>query len=118
MNKVIKFLKVSVIPIGFVFIFPFFISIINLFGLYTHKIVILVLMGIISLISGILIGRRTLKRGYINGLTLGIILSTFYFIFSLLFKNSYTINTLIYYLIIIVFTTVGSMFGIQKKQEN
>ena len=117
MNNLIKFLKVSVIPIGFVFLFPLVLGILNLLGIESYKIMILIFMGIISLLSGFIIGKKTDKKGYINGLILGLSLSIFFFIFSLLFKNSYKIDTLLYYLIIIVFTTFGSMIGIQKKEE-
>lgn len=118
MNNIIKFLKVMVIPIGFVFIFPLFLAILNLLKIKTYNIMILIFMVIVSLISGFIIGKKSNKKGYLNGLILGIVFCLFIFIFSLLFKNNYTINTFIYYLIIIVSSSIGSMFGIQKKEIN
>lgn len=69
------------------------------------------------LISGYLIGKNAQKNGYVNGLLFGIITSIILFLFSLLFENTYTIGTLFYYLIIIILSTIGAMFGIQKKKN-
>lgn len=118
MNQIIKYLKVMVIPIGFVFVLPLFLAILNLLKLKTYDVVLLIFMIIISLISGFLIGKKSSKKGYLNGIILGIAFCLFLFIFSLLFKNNYTINTFVYYLIIIVSCSIGSMFGIQKKETS
>lgn len=118
MNNIIKYLKVLVIPVGLVFIFPLFLAILNLLNIKTYDVVLLIFIVIVSLISGFLIGKKSHKKGYLNGLILGVVFCLFLFIFSLLFKNNYTINTFIYYLIIIVSCSIGSMFGIQKKETN
>ncbi|MDD2409624.1 MAG: TIGR04086 family membrane protein [Bacilli bacterium] len=118
MNQIIKYLKVMVIPVSFVFIFPLILGILNLLKIKTYNVTILIFMVIISLISGFLIGKKSEKKGYLNGLILGILFCLFLFIFSLLFKDSYNINTIIYYLIIIVSSSIGSMFGIQKKETD
>ncbi len=117
MNNLIKFMKVSFLPVMFVFVFPIFLAVLNLIGIKSYRILILISMGITSLVSGFIIGRKTDKKGYINGLVLGLSLCLFFFVFSLLFKNQYKINTLIYYLIVTMFTTFGSMLGIQNKKD-
>ncbi len=118
MNQIIKYLKVMVIPVSLIFIFPLLLAILNLFKIRTSNIIILIFMIIISLISGYLIGRKSDKKGYLNGLMLGILLCLFLFIFSLLYNNTYTLHTWLYYLIIIVCSSIGSMFGIQKKETD
>ena len=115
MDIFIKYLKVLAIPIGTTLILPLFLSLFNLFGLKTSNILILVLMVITMIISGFIIGKKANKKGYINGLVLGFITSLLLFLMSLVFKNNYEINTIIYYSILTVASIVGSMFGINKK---
>lgn len=115
MNLFIKYLKGLIIPLGVIFLFPLILAILNLLSLKTNNIFILIIMAITLFISGYFIGRTASKRGYINGLGFGLIISLIMFLFSLLFKNHYSFNTLIYYTIIILASTFGSMIGIQKK---
>ena len=70
------------------------------------------------IISGYILGVKSDKRGALNGLIFGSITSLIFFILSLLFKNNYQINTIIYYLILVVSSVVGSIFGIQKKTND
>ncbi|MDD4188197.1 MAG: TIGR04086 family membrane protein [Bacilli bacterium] len=116
-NKLINLFKVLVIPLGVIFLTPIILTILNVFGLKTYDISLLIIMLITALITGIISGRKTEKNGYLNGLILGVILCLIMFIISLIFKNTYKIDTLIYYLIIIASSTVGSMIGIQKTNK-
>ncbi len=118
MNKFINFLKVLIVPLGVVFLLPIILSILNMFGLKTYNLVLLILMSITGLISGFFIGKKAEKKGYINGLLFGLLLCFILFIISLFFRKPYTINTLLYYTIITVSSTIGSMIGIQKQGEN
>ncbi len=118
MNTLINYLKVLLIPIGFVLIAPLIVGIFNLLGVKTINIIILIVMIITMLISGFFIGKNVNKKGYINGLAFGALTSLIFFILSLLFKNNYQINTLIYYAILIASSTVGSILGIQKKTND
>lgn len=116
-NKLINYGKVLAIPLGVILIAPLFLAILNLLGMRTYDIILLVIMIISSLVAGFISGRKTEKNGYLNGIVLGIILSLIMFIFSLIFKNTYKLDTLIYYLIIIASSTIGSMIGIQKNNK-
>lgn len=67
-----------------------------------------------SIISGIFIGKKSLNKGYLNGILLGISISLIFLITNLLFKE-FRWYQLIYYLIIVITTCIGSMIGINKK---
>ena len=92
-----NYLKILVIPLVFVFAFPLILAILNLFGVFSTKLITIIFFGIIALYSGYKLGKTVSKRGFIHGLALGVILSLFMFVFSLLFHNHYQFNTLIYY---------------------
>ena len=67
------------------------------------------------IISGFFLGKNLHKNGYLKGIIFGLITILLFFIISLIFKNEYKISTIIYYTILVVSSTVGSMFGIQNK---
>lgn len=70
---------------------------------------------IISLfIGGFKIGKESEKKGYQKGLIFGGIIIFLSFITSLI-TNSFKINNLIFYLIIIIISTISSMIGVLKK---
>lgn len=97
-------------------IIPLILAIFNLLNVKTNNIVIIILMSIIMLISGLFIGKKSLKRGYLNGILLGFITCLFFFLISLIFKTNYHLNSLIYYLLIIISSCFGSMIGMQKNK--
>jgi len=117
MNTLINYLKVLIIPVGVLIVAPLILGIINLFGLKTYPIIILIIMLITSMISGFLIGKKTNKKGYLSGLALGLIICLLFFLLSLFNEDTYHFNTLIYNLIIIVASIFGGMLGIQKKNN-
>ena len=115
LNYIINYLRVLVIPAIVILVFPLFLGILNLFGLRTHSILVLIIMIITSLISGVTIGKKAIKKGYVHGLILGFIMVGLMFILGLFSSTNYNFNSFIYYLIIVVASIIGSMFGIQLK---
>ncbi len=116
-DKLINYGKIMVIPFGVILLSPIILSILNLIGVKTYDIMILIIMVITSLITGFFVGRKSDQKGYINGIIFGLLLTLIMFILSLFFKDKYGLETIIYYLIIISSCTVGSMIGIQKSEE-
>ena len=116
MNKIINYLKVLIIPLGALIIIPLFLAFLNLLNVKTNNLVIIILMFIIMLISGLFIGKKVLKKGYLKGLLLGFITCLLFFLISLIFKPNYNLNSLIYYLLIIISSCFGSMIGMQKNK--
>lgn len=115
MNFFIKILKSLVIPGIVLLTLPIILSILNLFDLRTSNIIILIIIIASAFVSSFMLGKHTEKKGFISGLIMGLSLCFTFFILSLFYKNNYEFNTLIYYLIIILSTTLGSMLGIQKN---
>lgn len=72
-------------------------------------------MAIIMAICGYIIGKKSNNKGYCKGLLVGIIFISFIFIISLFLKSTYNIHTLIYYIVLVLCSVIGSMIGIQKN---
>lgn len=69
-----------------------------------------------SFISGFIRGYNSISKGYISGLKLSGIIILFLFVFCLVLK-SLKFSNIIYYLIITLTITFGSMVGINKKSS-
>lgn len=111
-----KYLKVVLVPLIFLIVFPLILSIINLFDVEIPKIIYLISVMIMTLITGIFLGLITSKKAYLKGIALGSSMSLLMFLLSIILKAKYSIYSLIYYLIIIVAATLGTIIGITKKR--
>ena len=70
-----------------------------------------------SFIGGFIIGKNFKKKGFIEGLKLGVIIDILLLIIGILSKDV-KITSSIFYIIIIFSTILGSIIGIQKKVKN
>ena len=121
-----KYLKVLGISIGYIlgisFVLTFLITLFSYFNILGEKATntLLLLSTIISMIiGGIIIGKNSNKKGFIEGLKLGLIITILFLLFGYLgIKYNYKLNDIIYYLILITSSTLGSMIGINKKKKN
>ena len=117
-KKILKYLK------GFLYFFVpfivllFIISILYYFDILNNQIIkyfkiIILLLSTLS--GGFYIGKQSESKGYLSGLKLsgGII---FLFLIINLIMGGFKWYHLVYYLIIMVTTCIGSMIGINKKQ--
>ena len=118
MNKYLKYFKSLLFISISLIIFNLIISILYYFNVlndnsinYINFIIIILSM----LIGGIYIGSKTNKKGYFEGLKIGLIIFILFFLVSYLGFNSFKIKYLIYYLVLILSSTIGSMIGISKK---
>lgn len=96
------------------------ISYFNIIGSKTTT-VFKIIIPIISLfIGGIKIGKRSNKKGWLEGLKLSILFIILLLIVSLLiFNNKFEAKNILFYIILIISTMFGSMIGINKnKQES
>ena len=106
------------------FIIPFFSlllisSIFYYFDILSNEIfryIKIIIIIISCFISGFKIGKSSLQKGYLKGITLGGLISLLFFIITL-FTNNFKIYQIIYYLIIIIVTTICSILGINKKNQ-
>lgn len=118
MDTIFKYIKPLIIFLSSLIIIPFILTILNLLKLETNKTFIIIISSILMFIIGIILGRKTNNKGYLKGLLFSSICMLILTIFSLLFKFTLNINSLIYYIILIISTTFGSMLGINKKSKN
>ena len=107
-NVGISFIYIICFLLGLTFISTLF-NYINLFG---NKVII----PIISLfVGGFVIGKRTGKKGWLEGIKLSLIFLAFLTIFNYLaLDSSISLKTVIYYIILVIATTFGSMIGVNK----
>ncbi len=96
-----------------------FITIFNYFNILNNNIItsLKLIIPLLSLfISSYILGTKSNKRGYIEGLKLGSIIIIIFLVVTLITK-SFTIRTLLYYSILLLTSTLGSMIGINKKKK-
>ena len=104
-----------------ILILTFIITILSYFNLMSDKVVSIfkIIIPVISiLIGGFYIGKKSNKKGFIEGLKLGLIFIILLTIFNYLaFDYSFKFKYLLFYLILIVSSILGSMIGINKKRD-
>lgn len=90
-------------------------SSLNILSLKIIEILTILVPAVMLLILGFKIGKRTRKKGFIEGILYGIIILILTFLLSILFDNTMEIKNVLYYLIIIASSMLGSMFGKTKQ---
>lgn len=107
--------------LGMILILTLITTIFNYFDVIsdnTMSIFKIIIIVISFIIGGFIIGKKSNKSGYIEGLKSGIIGSILLIIFNFLaFNNTFKLKHLLFYLIIIISSTLGSMIGINKKNK-
>ena len=95
-----------------------FLTIFNYFNILNDKLIAILklLIPIISiLISSFILGKKTNKKGYIEGLKLGLIVISIFTAITLLLKEL-SIKSIIYHIIILLTSILGSMLGINNNK--
>lgn len=110
-----KYLTFVIFPLVSILTLPILFSIFNLFGIEVSKIFYTFFIILIMIISGIILGLNIKDKGYIKGLLYGIGISLTMFILSFILLSDHSIYNILYYIIIIATTTLGTMIGINKK---
>lgn len=117
MNTFYKYIKSLIIFLTSIVIIPLFLTIFNLLKLKTNRIIIIIIGAILMFVLGLILGKKSESKGYLQGLLLSVITILMLVILSLIFKFPLNINTLIYYIILTITTILGSMLGINKKTK-
>ena len=118
MNTILKYLKVIGIILIIILLSSLIVTILNYFNILKGNIlnIIRLIIPIISLFyGGYKTGSLSLKKGYLEGLKIGIIYVALTIIFNLIFNN-FTWISLIYDVILIGISILGSMIGINRKR--
>lgn len=98
----------------------FLITVLNYFNIFTSNLtnIIKLIIVIVSMFIGaFLLGKKSLKKGYIEGIKYSIVFIVLLVIINLLFVKEFNVKSIIYFLIIIISSTFGSMLGINKKRN-
>lgn len=100
----------------------FIITILNYFNIINGKIlsVFMILIIISALfVGGYLIGKNSKQNGWLEGIKLSLIIITILALFNYLgLKKEFHLTQIIYYLILTIACTLGSMVGINKRKIN
>lgn len=94
------------------------LTLLNYFNILSPKI-ISILKLVIPLtaifVSSYKLGKQSEKKGYIEGLKIGIIIITL-FLIIILSLNQFSMKSLLYYLILLLTSILSSMIGINRKK--
>ena len=100
-------------------ILTFILTLFSYFNIIGDKVVSIfkIIIPVVSLfIGGFLIGKKSLKKGWLEGLKLSLIFLILLIIFEYLaLDQSFNIKNILYYLILSISSIFGSMIGISKK---
>lgn len=121
MENIKKYLISLGITLVLILIFSFFLNIFNYFELINgnfYKIVLILTSALSIAVGAFILGEKSENKGYLEGIKFGFITSILFFIISFLaFDQKMTTSSFIYYLILIITSSVGAMFGINKRSN-
>ncbi len=116
----IYFKDLSIFFLGELFL-VFIFSLLNLFGLNSSITTILILIFNIALfiLFGVKHSLRSSKKGFIIGFITGLSLLIILILLNILFfKGDFNMDNMLYYLILILSSTLGGMYGKNKQVNN
>lgn len=115
----INYLKSTLYTLSTILIGTILITILNYFNILNGiplKIIMLLIPIISIFIGSFKLGKKSTKKGYIEGLKYGIIWTILLTIINLIIKN-FTLLSIIYYIILILISTLSGSLGINKKKN-
>lgn len=118
MNNVKKLIKPVAILVASSVLYLIILTVLHYFGvmkLASIGSVNFVVMAIVTFIAGIFLGKKTSKKGYLEGLKLGSIVVISMFLVNVIFYRHIDLYVFLYYLVLITSPTIGSMIGINLK---
>ena len=119
LKKLCKSLGIS---IGILLILTFIITLLNYINLINIKIVntfSYITPFISFFIGGLLLGKTSINKGWLEGIKFGLVIIVLSFIFNYLaFDQGFNISNIILYTITIISSIIGSMIGINLKNSD
>lgn len=116
-----KILKSLGITFFVILITAFFLTLLYYFNIISSNIynIFTLIIPIISLLIGsMFLGKKSDKKGWLEGLKLGSITILLFLCFaSIIFKSNFSIKLSIYYIILLLISIVGGMIGINHRKE-
>ncbi len=111
-----KFIMVIIIDIIATSLLLSLLNLINLINGNITSILIMINTLILFLYLGLYFGKKTEKKGFLTGIKVGLVGVTIMFLISLIFfKVGPNLSMILYYLILLFASIMGSMIGINKK---
>jgi len=107
---------------SFIFLFSltFFITLLNYFNILNYNLLRIskfIIVLISFFIGGFIIGKKSKKRRWLEGIKFGIICLFIFLLVNLFLNNKFELKDIIYYLVILSSTTIGSMLNINNTQK-
>ena len=119
LNKLKSYFKVILIGLLFMIVFVFLLSILEYFNLFYGKVsevFMFIYMAILFFIIGFLVGKKATHKGYLEGIKISLSLIFILIVINVLFyQTGFSLERTIYYFILILSSTMGSMIGINKQ---
>lgn len=112
-NELMKILIVSIVSIILLSILSYF----NIIGENTHNIIRIIILFVSLFLSGLKLGKNKEKNGYLEGLILSGIIIVLLFLLRLIVIRNFDLSNILYYLLIVMTSTSGSILGINKKKN-
>ena len=120
MTNIKKYTISTTLTITLILVLLFFITTIyyfNLISMKTFSILKLLVILISTFIASFLLGTKTKNKGYLEGIKQSLILIVIFLIPTIITSN-FNLKVFIYYLIILITGSLGSMIGINKKKKD
>lgn len=112
--KYIKYLSIIIMPVLIINILLIVLSYFNIYK-YNLEATSVIITLISCFFGGYYIGKESKNKAFLEGGKIGLIVALLYLIIRLIFVKNLNIYRIIYYLLIITITIVGSILGINKK---
>lgn len=107
--------------LGIILVSTLLVTVLNYFNLIGKSIVSVleIVIPIISIIvSGFIFGKKSSKKGWIEGLKLSLFIVVILILLNLILKNGIQFKNFIYYFILMFSCVIGSIIGINKNIDN
>jgi len=115
-----KYGKIIIVWLLISIIYSITLTLLNYFQLFKFDTIIkinFIIVSFITFLLGILIGKNSSKKGYIEGLKIGSLIILILLLLNLIFIRNLNLYIFIYYLTLIASSTLGSMVGINLKKK-
>lgn len=118
MKKNKNFIKCAAVFLGLFIIYVVLISLFSYFDILggtTLKIINFVVITLFMFLSGFSLATHYENRGYKAGIIMGIINMAILFMISIIVRSEINTNTVVYFLILLLSSSIGGMAGINFK---
>ena len=119
MKNLQKYGKTLLVFLGILFVFSLILTLLNMTHvLFTKGTDTFIFIGMILTLFfiGFSWGRKAKEKGYLEGLKIGVSIILLLILINLIFyRTGFSLERLIYYIVLILSSTLGSMLGINKK---